>query len=77
MLAGSRFLKDAETRYSPSEEELLAIVFNGVVQDVPAKMPKFLCSYRPLSFDSHLRKQGTGSDTEPKITVYEGEDVMI
>ena len=27
VLAGSRFLKDAETRYSPSEGELLAIVF--------------------------------------------------
>ena len=27
LLAGSRFLKDAETRYSPAEGDLLAIVY--------------------------------------------------
>ena len=27
VMAGSRFLKDAEMRYAPSDEELLAIVF--------------------------------------------------
>ena len=73
VLAESRFLKEAETSYSTSEGEVLAIVF-GLEQCKMFFLGCLLHDHRPPSLAPYLGRQGIGLNQEPEVPVHEIED---
>ena len=70
---GSRFLKDAETRYAPIEGCLCF----GKVQNVCPRLPWFDNRYWPPTPPQHIKWQSSGDHTQPKTFSAKAENPQI